>query len=136
MNLQVQTRSQIHATPHPPLRDRPFLCSAQRRPCRRLAATANGGAKFGLRVCGSSSSRGEELSKVEEQKKRRAYPFHEIEPRWQRYWEENRTFRTPDDDIDTSKPKFYVLDMFPYPRFCLCVCVCVKLFVDLGLYTL
>lgn len=46
---------------------------------------------------------------------KRAYPFHKIEPKWQRYWEENRTFRTP-DEIDTSKPKFYVLDMFPYPR--------------------
>ncbi|KAH1200641.1 Leucine--tRNA ligase, chloroplastic/mitochondrial [Glycine max] len=32
-----------------------------------------------------------------------------------RFWEYNRTFRTPDDDIDTSKPKYYVLDMFPYP---------------------
>jgi len=42
------------------------------------------------------------------------YPFKEIEAKWQRYWEENRTFRTP-DDIDTSKPKYYVLDMFPYP---------------------
>ncbi|KAJ4842761.1 hypothetical protein Tsubulata_013382 [Turnera subulata] len=50
----------------------------------------------------------------QEQKKKRAYPFHEIEPKWQRYWEENRTFRTP-DEIDTSKPKYYVLDMFPYP---------------------
>lgn len=58
----------------------------------------------------------EELSRevIEEQKQRRAYPFHEIEPRWQRFWEDNRTFRTP-DDVDTSKPKFYVLDMFPYP---------------------
>lgn len=46
---------------------------------------------------------------------KRVYPFHEIEPKWQRYWEDNRTFRTP-DDVDTSKPKFYVLDMFPYPR--------------------
>ena len=59
------------------------------------------------------------LSEVEEQDckepMKRAYPFHEIEPRWQRFWEENRTFRTP-DDVDTSKPKFYVLDMFPYPR--------------------
>ncbi|RVX08025.1 Leucine--tRNA ligase, chloroplastic/mitochondrial [Vitis vinifera] len=59
-----------------------------------------------------------ELSEVEGQDRkepiRRAYPFHEIEPRWQRFWEENRTFRTP-DDVDTSKPKFYVLDMFPYP---------------------
>ncbi|KAL8104179.1 leucine--tRNA ligase, chloroplastic/mitochondrial [Apium graveolens] len=46
----------------------------------------------------------------------RSYPFHEIEPKWQLFWEENRTFRTPDfHDLDTSKPKFYVLDMFPYP---------------------
>ncbi|KAM7264825.1 hypothetical protein ACFE04_002508 [Oxalis oulophora] len=45
---------------------------------------------------------------------KRAYPFHEIEPKWQLYWDKNKTFRTP-DEIDTSKPKFYVLDMFPYP---------------------
>jgi leucyl-tRNA synthetase len=43
-----------------------------------------------------------------------AYPFSEIEPKWQQYWLEHKTFRTP-DDVDTSKPKFYVLDMFPYP---------------------
>ncbi|CAK9237469.1 unnamed protein product [Sphagnum jensenii] len=42
------------------------------------------------------------------------YPFPEIEARWQQFWEENQTFHTP-DAIDTSKPKFYVLDMFPYP---------------------
>eukprot|EP00249_Psilotum_nudum_P022257 c28439_g1_i2 orf=82-3126(-) len=47
-------------------------------------------------------------------KKARAYPFHKIEPYWQQFWEANETFRTP-DNIDTSKPKFYVLDMFPYP---------------------
>jgi len=35
-----------------------------------------------------------------------------IEPRWQRFWDENKTFRTPDD---SPKPKFYILDMFPYP---------------------
>src|SRR5215831_5698962 len=35
-----------------------------------------------------------------------------IEPRWQRYWEEQKTFRTPDV---SDKPKFYILDMFPYP---------------------
>jgi len=40
------------------------------------------------------------------------YRFTEIEKRWQDYWEKNRTFRTEDD---FSKPKFYVLDMFPYP---------------------
>ncbi|KAG9139004.1 hypothetical protein Leryth_025324 [Lithospermum erythrorhizon] len=48
--------------------------------------------------------------------KQKAYPFHNIESKWQHFWEHNKTFRTPDDDdIDTSKPKFYVLDMFPYP---------------------
>ncbi len=40
------------------------------------------------------------------------YNFAEIEPKWQRYWEENKTFKTPDD---FSKPKYYILDMFPYP---------------------
>jgi leucyl-tRNA synthetase len=40
------------------------------------------------------------------------YNFAEIEPRWQKYWEENKTFKTPDD---FSKPKYYILDMFPYP---------------------
>ena len=50
---------------------------------------------------------------------RRAYPHDEIEPRWQAHWEECRTFRTPDigDGLDTSKPKCYILDMFPYPRY-------------------
>ncbi|KAG2438904.1 hypothetical protein HYH02_010699 [Chlamydomonas schloesseri] len=43
-----------------------------------------------------------------------AYPFTEIEAKWQAYWEANQTFRTP-DQVDTSKPKYYVLDMFPYP---------------------
>ena len=42
------------------------------------------------------------------------YPFKEIETRWQAFWEADKTFRTP-ADIDTSKPKYYVLDMFPYP---------------------
>ncbi len=40
------------------------------------------------------------------------YNFAEIEPKWQKYWEENKTFKTPDD---FSKPKYYILDMFPYP---------------------
>ncbi|KFK30967.1 hypothetical protein AALP_AA6G050800 [Arabis alpina] len=62
-------------------------------------------------VTEEQSNRKEEALAIES---KRVYPFHEIEPKWQRYWEENRTFRTP-DDVDTSKPKFYVLDMFPYP---------------------
>jgi leucyl-tRNA synthetase len=36
-----------------------------------------------------------------------------IEPKWQKYWEEHETFKT--DVWDFSKPKYYVLDMFPYP---------------------
>jgi len=40
------------------------------------------------------------------------YPFAEVEPRWQRHWEERKTFRTRED---TGRPKFYCLDMFPYP---------------------
>ena len=41
-----------------------------------------------------------------------SYPFAEIEARWQAYWEDNASFRTP---TDRSRPKYYVLDMFPYP---------------------
>ena len=45
-----------------------------------------------------------------------AYPFTEIEAKWQEYWLRNKTFRTPDlAELDTSKPKAYILDMFPYP---------------------
>ena len=43
-----------------------------------------------------------------------AYPFAEIEKKWQANWAKNRTFEVPVHP-DTSKPKFYVLDMFPYP---------------------
>jgi leucyl-tRNA synthetase len=39
-----------------------------------------------------------------------------IEPKWQKVWQERQTFRTPSDpDELRAKPKFYVLDMFPYP---------------------
>src|SRR5687768_11214900 len=40
------------------------------------------------------------------------YNFHEIEPHWQYFWEQNGSFRA---ENSSSKPKFYVLDMFPYP---------------------
>ena len=43
----------------------------------------------------------------------RNYDPKTIEPKWQRYWEEHQTFRT--DVWDFSRPKFYALDMFPYP---------------------
>ena len=41
------------------------------------------------------------------------YDFRNIEKKWRKYWEENDTFHT--DVWDFSKPKFYALDMFPYP---------------------
>ena len=40
------------------------------------------------------------------------YPFENIEPKWQEYWDKNKTYATPDD---FTKPKYYILDMFPYP---------------------
>ena len=42
-----------------------------------------------------------------------SYNFNEIEKKWQEYWDKNKTFYT--DVWDFSKPKFYALDMFPYP---------------------
>ncbi len=41
------------------------------------------------------------------------YDFKKIEEKWRKYWEEHQTFKT--DVWDFSKPKYYVLDMFPYP---------------------
>ena len=40
------------------------------------------------------------------------YNFKEIESKWQSYWAANHTFKA---EVDSSKPKYYVLDMFPYP---------------------
>ncbi len=40
------------------------------------------------------------------------YNFREIEQKWQAYWKENNTYKT---DINLTRPKYYVLDMFPYP---------------------
>ena len=40
------------------------------------------------------------------------YNFREVEKKWQKYWKENQTFKT---SADQSRPKYYVLDMFPYP---------------------
>ena len=40
------------------------------------------------------------------------YDFNAIEPKWQDFWQTNKTFKTPNS---SDKPKYYVLDMFPYP---------------------
>lgn len=41
-----------------------------------------------------------------------AYNPQVVEPKWQKVWEDSKTFKTPDD---SAKPKYYILDMFPYP---------------------
>ena len=43
------------------------------------------------------------------------YPFQNIEPKWQKYWEENKTFRAKEDEKFPKEKRRYVLDMFPYP---------------------
>ena len=46
---------------------------------------------------------------------RHTYDPAAIEPKWQNIWEERKTFRTPDDPKAwEGKPKYYILDMFPY----------------------
>ncbi|QIF03367.1 leucine--tRNA ligase [Roseimicrobium sp. ORNL1] len=50
--------------------------------------------------------------------RRKQYPFDEFEPKWQKLWDETKAFRTPgpgDADFVASKPKYFVMDMFPYP---------------------
>ncbi|HJT80450.1 MAG TPA: class I tRNA ligase family protein [Chthoniobacterales bacterium] len=50
--------------------------------------------------------------------RRKPYPFDFIEPKWQKIWDEKRSFHAPnpgESNFDAAKPKFYVLDMFPYP---------------------
>ncbi|MBE2179728.1 MAG: leucine--tRNA ligase [Chthoniobacterales bacterium] len=49
---------------------------------------------------------------------RKQYPFSDFEPKWQQRWAESGAYRTPnpgDEGFDPGKPKYYVLDMFPYP---------------------
>ena len=47
---------------------------------------------------------------------RKSYPFLEIEPKWQAHWDTNKTFKAANPgEPGSEKPKFYALDMFPYP---------------------
>ena len=49
---------------------------------------------------------------------RKQYPFPQFEPKWQNRWAETHAYRTPnpgEPGFDPAKPKYYVLDMFPYP---------------------
>jgi leucyl-tRNA synthetase len=50
--------------------------------------------------------------------RRKPYPFDRIEDKWQKYWDAHQTFHCPnpgEEGFDPQKPKYYVLDMFPYP---------------------
>ncbi len=50
--------------------------------------------------------------------RRKPYPFDRLEPKWQTVWDETRAFHAPnpgEENFDSKKPKYYVLDMFPYP---------------------
>ncbi|HEY8650652.1 MAG TPA: class I tRNA ligase family protein, partial [Chthoniobacterales bacterium] len=50
--------------------------------------------------------------------RRKPYPFDQFEPKWQRRWDESQIFHAPnpgEKNFDPAKPKFYILDMFPYP---------------------
>ena len=50
--------------------------------------------------------------------RRKPYPFDQIEPKWQAIWDERQLFHAPnpgEKHFDPAKPKFYILDMFPYP---------------------
>ena len=44
-----------------------------------------------------------------------SYPFDKVEPKWQKFWEENKTFRVTEDPSFPKEKRAYVLDMFPYP---------------------
>src|SRR5213593_1530389 len=49
---------------------------------------------------------------------RKSYPFDQLEPKWQAIWEERQLFHAlnpGEKGFDPAKPKFYILDMFPYP---------------------
>ena len=43
------------------------------------------------------------------------YPFESIEPKWQKFWDENKTFKVTEDSSFPKEKRMYVLDMFPYP---------------------
>lgn len=43
------------------------------------------------------------------------YPFESIEPKWQKYWDDNKTFKVTEDEKFPKEKRMYVLDMFPYP---------------------
>ncbi|XP_078431037.1 tRNA synthetase class I (I, L, M and V) family protein [Wolffia australiana] len=108
MAFQMQMNAQIL---RPELAWRPRPLSSSAMPGLRMLRSSS---RRSGRIRCSNGVLPLEPQAQEKQESKRIYPFDEIELKWQKFWEENRTFRTP-DEVDTSKPKFYILDMFPYP---------------------
>ena len=54
----------------------------------------------------------QEMKETKETKEQQGYNPQAIEPKWQAYWDEKKTFKVLEN---SDKPKFYALDMFPYP---------------------
>ena len=44
-----------------------------------------------------------------------SYPFKDIEKKWQKYWEDNHTYKAVEDESVPKEKRLYILDMFPYP---------------------
>jgi len=97
------------AAPGVPLRRLAPLVSSGITTTTTAAASSRGGTRVRAVADGGVAEAGAEV------RKDGGYPFADIEARWQKHWADNKTFKTP-DMIDTTKPKFYALDMFPYPR--------------------
>ncbi|KAI3941448.1 hypothetical protein MKW98_022455 [Papaver atlanticum] len=126
MQINLATQMQAHVIiPSSLTLNTPFLFFPRNKPLLRTTKNysnfnlSNGSSRttFTRKATiknGNEVKKQEQKEESQHQQLKKAYPFHEIEPNWQSYWEENHTFKTP-DEIDTSKPKYYILDMFPYP---------------------
>ena len=97
-----------------------FPTSAARSSCRRyrgryISSPSTNSNTYWRRYLSSTTETESSSSTEATPSSPSAYPFAEVELKWQKYWEANNTFKTPERTEDTSKPKKYVLDMFPYP---------------------
>eukprot|EP00579_Thalassiosira_antarctica_P009046 CAMPEP_0201901358 /NCGR_PEP_ID=MMETSP0902-20130614/54120_1 /ASSEMBLY_ACC=CAM_ASM_000551 /TAXON_ID=420261 /ORGANISM="Thalassiosira antarctica, Strain CCMP982" /LENGTH=891 /DNA_ID=CAMNT_0048435271 /DNA_START=132 /DNA_END=2807 /DNA_ORIENTATION=- len=98
------------------------IATAFRSPCAINNIVRHRSA-FGVLPTKSSSTRLFSDTTVQETPASTGYPFASIEPKWQKYWKDNKTFATPErrttlEDgtvVKSTNPKKYVLDMFPYP---------------------
>lgn len=114
----VSSMFALRASARSSVRARVARSSLVARPLRAVVASQDAAYASGKPSRGAAPRASPAASSAETQQDAAPggqYPFKDVEARWQRYWEANATFRTP-TKVDTSKPKFYALDMFPYPR--------------------